>query len=387
MTYSLLAGGYRKTFARLTFDPASATIKVVGEPPAPPNASWLECAAAKQSGGAQTVYASSRPDGLTIYTLSEEPKGGLAVSLEVTGDDVKVTSERHTNGGPAHVHPMKDGSAIIVSNYMGGTIICMPIGPDGKLSQTSKSPNLAFPFPYKDTKAPNPDRQDTPHPHQVIESKEGKLYVPDLGSDRIWVVKRKGEDELEIEGWLQATPGSGPRHCVLSADEKYLYCLTEMGHDLQIFSLSDSLPAHPLPHFECSIVPSSVPPEYAYKMDSAELIANPTIPNVLYGSNRWELHLNKFNPDKPALPTQRGDAVAIIFLSKEGDKVEAIKHVRTGCDSIRAMQASPDGQYVALAGQEGGGVEIYAVGGERGDEWKLAAKDETIKGITDFVWL
>lgn len=39
---------------------------------------------------------------------------------------------------------------------------------------------------------PIPDRQRQCHMHQVIEDRRGLLYVPDLGSDCIWVFRREG---------------------------------------------------------------------------------------------------------------------------------------------------------------------------------------------------
>ena len=115
-------------------------------------------------------------------------------------------------------------------------------------------------------------------------------------------------------------------------------------------------------------------------MSSAEICLNPTIPNVVYCSNRGQLQLKDTAGAK-------GDAVAIVLLSQDGGKVEQIKFVETGCDQIRGMQISKDGKFAAVGGQNGGGVEIYQIGGKRGDEWKLAAKDETLESIVSFVWL
>lgn len=159
-----------------------------------------------------------------------------------------------------------------------------------------------------------------------------------------------------------------------------------------IFDLSDPLPSHPKPHFKASVIPPNVPATHSKLMDSAEIQLHPTIPNVLYASNRLELHIHSSQPDLPKLDAEanssiRGDTVAIILLSDDGLKVEEIKHVRTEADSIRAMRVSPDGLYVALAGQREGGVEIWKVGGKRGDEWKLAGKNEAVDGVTDLVWL
>lgn len=165
--------------------------------------------------------------------------------------------------------------------------------------------------------------------------------------------------------------------------------LTELSHQILVFPLNDaSYPKHPLPQAEGNIVPPSVPATHQTYMDAGECVLHPSVPNVVYASNRWELHLKEKNPDLPAVePKPSGDAIAVVLLGKDGSQIEQIKHVRTGCDTVRGMRISPDGKYVALGGQEGGGLEIWEVSGERGDVWKLAAKDESIKSITDCLWL
>lgn len=113
---------------------------------------------------------------------------------------------------------LKDGSGIVVANYMGGTVVFFPTEADGTLSQLSDSPDLEFPFVYKDRKAPNTERQDSPHLHQAVEGPDGHIYCPDLGNDRVWVVSREGASGLAIKGWLQCPEGAGPRHCAITPD-------------------------------------------------------------------------------------------------------------------------------------------------------------------------
>lgn len=59
----------------------------------------------------------------------------------------------------------------------------------------------------------NPDRQDAPHPHQVVLDPTGAfVVVPDLGADlvRVFTV---GEGASLVEGEaLEVEAGSGPRH-------------------------------------------------------------------------------------------------------------------------------------------------------------------------------
>ena len=171
---------------------------------------------------------------------------------------------------------------------------------------------------------------------------------------------------------------------------KHLYCLTELHHTVIAWSLDGSYASsHPLPDFEVSIVPPSVPSSHAKYVDSAELCLHPSYPKTLFASNRLELQIFKKEPNLPPIPNYppSGDAIAILLLSENGQKVEKVRHVRTGCDNVRGMSVSPDGKYVALAGQDGGGLEIWAVLGEKGDEWKLAGKEESIEKITTIVWV
>jgi 6-phosphogluconolactonase (cycloisomerase 2 family) len=105
--------------------------------------------------------------------------------------------------------------------YVGGTAVFFPTDPQTHaLSADSESPILEFDFTYEKTEAPNSDRQDTAHLHQIVEGSNGTLYMPDLGSDRIWIVKREGASGLKTHGYLTAPPGAGPRHLVISPDGK-----------------------------------------------------------------------------------------------------------------------------------------------------------------------
>ena len=172
-----------------------------------------------------------------------------------------------------------------------------------------------------------------------------------------------------------------------------MYVLGELSHRVVAFDLSSSPSKDmmPIEDFAPSIIPPSVNPSHHANMDSAEICLHPKIPNVLYVSNRWEKHIAKRAPHladvQKDLPP--GDAIAIILLSSEGKKVEETKHVRTHLDTIRGMRLSDDGKYVAVVGQEGGGVEVYSIDGERGDAWTLVTRlqEGLESGIKHVVWL
>ncbi|BEJ06943.1 hypothetical protein CcaverHIS641_0402120 [Cutaneotrichosporon cavernicola] len=359
MSYTLIAGGYRSAIARLSFDGDRLTL--VSDSKTPQDPSWVE--------GFSPISA---------FATSEAE--GLVMSLDV-GDGVTVTSQVETHGNPAQVIVLADKSAVAVANYVGGSITLHPINVDGTLGPSKATP---LPFPYAE-KAPNPDRQDASHGHGIVEV-AGVLYVADLGSDRVYAVRRSGSGGgggLEVGEYVQCKPGFGPRHCAISRDESVMYVLGEMGHSVAAFNIPKEGTNENTPIWDSGYLPPSVPKEYTTFMDGAEIQLHPQH-DVLYVSNRLELHAAEKN-NLPPRAAESGDAVAIMRLSEDGRSVLGTEWVQTGCCCVRGMQVSRDGKYVAVAGQCNSTVEMYALSDD-GIKWTKVASLQ-LDAITDFVWM
>ncbi|WVQ89383.1 hypothetical protein IAS59_003140 [Cryptococcus gattii] len=393
MGYRLIVSGDRPTFTVLEFDPAHSALKVERNYPAPYNCSWLEKSPFRQ----QSDSAVDK-----LFALSEGEEKGELFTFELDGKDIKITSREPTLGAPAQFQVLSDRSAVVLATYLGGSLALYPLSANGTFSSDIKRTEIAFDFVYSshpDAHGPIPYRQRQCHAHQVLEhQKTGLFFSCDLGSDRVWIARRsQGNAQLEVIGSLQLPPGSGPRHAVFSKDEKLAYVICELSHQVHAFPLPSSSTENvkdiqPLSAFSANIIPPNVPLEHQTLMDSSEIWLHPTIPKVIYASNRWQLHIAERQPElQNVAPPPKGDSMAIILLNETGDKVESVKHVETGLDAIRGFRISPDGKYVAVAGQEGGGVEVYGIAGSRGDEWNLIArsgeKEGVEKGIKDVLWL
>ena len=118
---------------------------------------------------------------------------------------------------------------------MGGSIAIYPISitdTNTLLLKDAPRTEILPKFPY-DTVGygPNEGRQRQCHIHQILEDGRGLLYAPDLGSDRVWILRRD-KVKLDICGWLQCPLGTGPRHAVLAPDGMSLpapsYNLTQL---------------------------------------------------------------------------------------------------------------------------------------------------------------
>ncbi|KAL4893489.1 putative isomerase YbhE [Aspergillus ambiguus] len=355
----LLISGERADFTTLALDLDRKELSILANYAAPFNASWVE-------------LSSSQGSIDRLVGLSEGNESGLLYIFEIdhAQKTCKITSQQPTMGAPGHFTTLRDGSALALATYLGGSVAIYPISHVGTktlLLKDVRRTEILPKFPYESV-------------------------GQDLGSDRVWILHRDGM-ELDICGWLQCPPGTGPRHAVLTPDETVIYVIGELSHTVLAFDLSDG-PAEavpPIDNFAPNIIPPTVHPDHQSMMDSAELCLHPSIPNVLYVSNRWERHISQREPQLRNVPKDipPGDDVAIILLSDDGRKVEAMKHVRTNVDVIRGMRLSNDGKYVVVVGQEGGGVEVYEISGVKGDVWTLVAslKKGLESGIKHAIWL
>lgn len=178
---------------------------------------------------------------------------------------------------------------------------------------------------------------------------------------------------LRVVGELRLPEGSGPRHAVISEDDKFLYVLTELTHAVYTFKLPEgtdasswSSPLHPLDTKGSEIVPPAVPSDLRPQMTAGELLRSPTHGSkTLYASNRGQVDLGAGGGGV------QGDALAVITLADDGASVANVDIIQTSVNFIRGMGISPDGKYLVLVGQKDGKVALYETGGERGEKLEL----------------
>jgi len=163
----------------------------------------------------------------------------------------------------------------------------------------------------------------------------------------------------------------------LTGIEKYLYVNSELQSQLLIYSTTTRSLL-----FRTDVTPPHLTLEEKATLLTSELYLHPHHPQTLYVSNRGALRLH----DAPSR-NDKGDSISIILLNQDGSGVERITHLETGLDWPRGMRISEDGKWLAVAGEYGGGLEIYEIGGERGEILELRAKERGIKDVNCVLWL
>jgi 6-phosphogluconolactonase (cycloisomerase 2 family) len=359
VAFTILAGTYTQAISAFLFNPANASLSLLSSSPAGNNPSWLDLHPTNKS----ILYATQEQSNGAVlsFTIGAQGKLTLVANVSSAGQD------------PASLLAHSNGKEVIVMDYSSGTGVPIKLASD-HVNFAESLPVVKF-----TGSGPNPDRQLSPHPHQVVEYKD-ELLIPDLGSDKVWRLAR----DYTTGGWRTAgfvshVPGSGPRHAV--ADNGLLWTLCELDNTLYLHTLPPVY-ANSLPTLlaQSSILSPDRPAGSSY--GAAELRLSPVTPTFptryLYASNR------NVSPTNATLDPL-GDTIAIF----QPYPLKLVKQVHTGVQQIRGMTIGGDkGQYIAVAGLNGGGVAVFErVDG--GKDLKLVARytGPGSTSVVSFVWL
>ena len=168
--------------------------------------------------------------------------------------------------------------------------------------------------------------------HQVIPFGE-KLLVPCLLLDRIYILDR----ELNIIEFIELAPKSGPRHGVISKDNKYLYLVGELSDKLYTFSIQkDTLKLID----EISLLPEGVSP-----VSSTAAIRMSNDGNTLM------------------ISTREINTITMLDISKELPKV--IESSSSMGDHPRDILNVLDDKYLMVANRTSGTVVSFELNGNK----------------------
>lgn len=258
----------------LKMDEATGKLENLGVVAAAPNPSFLAVDA----------------KGEFLYSIYENSPGAVAAYRidRATGKLTLLNKESAKGDGPCHIIVDKARRNVIVSNYGGGSVACLPIKADGSLAAASS-------FHQHAGTGPNKGRQEAPHAHGAYLSNDEKFaLVADLGLDRVVVYHFDAAKGLLTKNEPAAgimPPGSGPRHGTFNPDGSKFYVINEM--TCTVSALTWNATAGTLtPLQELPTTPKPVPGN-----STAEIAFHPN-GNVLYGSNRGDNSIVRYSVGK-----------------------------------------------------------------------------------------
>jgi 6-phosphogluconolactonase len=278
-------------------------------------------------------------DGQYLYAVEEigaaVDKAGRVVAYRQAGDHLEKINQQSTFAfAPCYVSTDSKGRYVFVANYA-GAIAVYPIAENGGLGEAI----------YKEAfqgKGPH-SRQDAPHPHSVNLSPDDRfLYVPDLGTDNIYIYSINYEDAkkpLNRVGATKIQAAGGPRHFTFHPTLNKAYVVnelsckvTEMNWD-KTTGMLDTV---------ASI--STLPAGYKESNTCSDLHITPN-GQFLYAANR-------------------GHNSIVGFSIAANGKLSLIGHASTQGEVPRNFAISPDGRFLYAANQNSDNILILSVGAD-----------------------
>lgn len=180
----------------------------------------------------QPSFVAIHPNRKYLYSVSEVDsvdgkKGGGVSAFEIQADGTlkRLNSEITGGGAPCHLVVDPTGRNLLIANYSGGSVACLPIAADGSLKPTSC-------FVQHKGASVDKSRQEAPHAHSInVDPTGGYAVVADLGLDQVLVYKLDSDHGQLTPNEPPSTstkPGGGPRHFAFHPSGKFAYTNLEM---------------------------------------------------------------------------------------------------------------------------------------------------------------
>jgi 6-phosphogluconolactonase len=162
-------------------------------------------------------------DGTLLHAVLEtEPTRLVTLRIDEDGSRAEIVADLALEGaGGCHLAHGPDGRTLLVAQYGSGAVATVRLGEDGVPTAQIDLDD------HHDLVDGLPDV--VPHPHQVVPLPGTEvLAVPDLGLDRVMLYRQNGRGEIEVEGEIPLSRGSGPRHLAADHESEQVHIACEL---------------------------------------------------------------------------------------------------------------------------------------------------------------
>lgn len=297
----------------LSFDPAEGTL------------SNKRLAATVKNPSFLTISADNR----YVYSVGETDSGVVAAfGWESGSDSLKVINKVSAQGAaPCYIDYSSKQNMVAVANYVSGNVGFYGVKSDGSLMDEP----VIF---HHEGAGPNKNRQESPHAHCSIFSKDDRfVYVVDLGIDEVKVYP-VGDTVGAGSTALKLHPGDGPRHMVFHPDKDFAFIVNELSNT--VVSASVNKETGELTMIDRA---GTVPEDFKEHSQCADI------------------HISK--DGKHLYASNRGHHSIAIFNVAEDASLE-----RVGVESVRGdwprnFTLSPDERFLIVANERSDNIVVF----------------------------
>lgn len=278
-------------------------------------------------------FIAFHPNQKFLYAVNEGDAKVSAFAIDASSGELKLLNSQPSQGGaPCHLIVDPSGRNVLAANYSGGSCICFPVGPDGKLGEASSFQQHVGP---------------KKNGHSIHVDKANKFALCcDLGLDQVIIYAfDPAKGTLTPHGAFDTPKGAGPRHFAWGVDGRTAYINGES--DLTIIACQYDADKGVLTQKQ---VLSTLPADVVRKGGStAETVVHPS-GKFVYVSNR-----DPYN------------SIAIFSIHEKTGELKFVGHQSTGVKTPRNFAIEPTGKYMLVANQSGGNVIVFRIDSSTGE--------------------
>jgi 6-phosphogluconolactonase len=268
-------------------------------------------------------FAGGKGGAVSVFSIA--PKTGMLTPLN---------QQSSQGAGPCHLVVDRTGQCVLVANYGGGSIACLPIQSDGRLGEATSA------IQHHGSSV-DPRRQQGPHAHSInVDPANRFAFVADLGLDKVLVYQLDpalGKLTPNDPPGTSVAPGAGPRHFAFHPNGRYAYVINEMGSTVTAMCYDASRGT-----LEVLDSVSTLPQDFTGKSTTAEVQVHPS-GKFLYGSNRGH------------------DSIAAFAIDPATGRLRLIGHVSTQGKNPRNFAIDPTGTFLLAANQDTHNVVVFRI--------------------------
>ena len=294
-------------------------------------------------------FLAVHPNGKNLYAVNEISEFGgkkvgavTAFSIDLQTAKLTALSQGSAGGaGPCHLVVDKAGKNVLVANYGGGSVACLPLGPDGAVSDPTSF------IQHTGTGMSN-GKPKSSHAHSInLDAANRLAFAADAGLDKIFLYDfdaTKGSLTPHATPFTAVASGNGPRHFAFHPQGKFAYAINETVCSMTAFSY-DAARGELKEIQTLSTLPAgeSVKPGYS----TAEVVAHPS-GRFLYGSNRGH------------------DTIVVFAIDADSGKLTYVENQSTGGKIPRNFNVDPTGRYLFAANSNSGNIVIFKIDAQTG---------------------
>jgi 6-phosphogluconolactonase len=307
------------------------------------NDGTLKAGAAIEAGKLVMPMSVSPDKRFLFAAVRSQPFSAVSYTIDCATGALKLVAKAPLAESLPYITTDKSGKWLLGASYGGHKVTVNPIGSDGKVGKESQVIPTAL------------------NAHAILTDKSNKYaFVPHLGTDQVFQFRfdaGTGKLSSNTPATVQMKSRTGPRHLVVSNDNKFVYLLNELTAVVTTLAL-DQKTGLLTQVSEASALPADSKLQHGAPRVPAGTGGGPArdVSNDIWAS---DLHLT---PDGKFLyaAERTGSSIGAFSVDAATGKLTFLSSTPVE-KQPRGFRIHPNGEFMVVSGQQSSTISVYAI--------------------------